>query len=260
MDYGDINGLGSLAPLPDDFNISGQTQGDILYFDGSNWVRLASVSSGQVLTAQGVGSDPAYAAIPDPDDLNITSQATGDIIYYNGANWVRLAAGTATYLLTANGAAAPTWTAPAGGGDGLSNVIFCWAGIELQSTTYGIRVATTSPVGAGSTGSLLLVTSSTGYQTFLNFKFKKISSISTVTIQSRIYSTAGEAYVPTIQVNIGGQTNTVTRSSATPGWATSSNITVSGLSNGTTYDGIVQFKSGTSNGAVLCSAVTLIAS
>lgn len=42
--------------------ISGQTQGDLLYFDGSTWERLAAGSSGTVLTSSGVGSDPAWVA------------------------------------------------------------------------------------------------------------------------------------------------------------------------------------------------------
>ena len=40
---------------------SGGSTGDLLYWNGSNWVRLPAVATGQLLTSQGVGTAPAYA-------------------------------------------------------------------------------------------------------------------------------------------------------------------------------------------------------
>lgn len=40
---------------------SGGSTGDLLYWNGSNWLRLPAVSSGQLLTSRGVGTAPAYA-------------------------------------------------------------------------------------------------------------------------------------------------------------------------------------------------------
>lgn len=40
---------------------SGGLTGDLLYWNGSNWLRLPAVSSGQLLTSQGVGVAPAYS-------------------------------------------------------------------------------------------------------------------------------------------------------------------------------------------------------
>ncbi len=40
---------------------SGGSTGDLLYWNGSNWVRLPAVSAGQVLLSQGTGAAPAYA-------------------------------------------------------------------------------------------------------------------------------------------------------------------------------------------------------
>ena len=54
--YGDIDGQGFITPLPADFAISGQTQGDVLFFNGTNWVRLPSVAAGSAIISQGVGA------------------------------------------------------------------------------------------------------------------------------------------------------------------------------------------------------------
>ena len=40
---------------------AGGAVGDLLYWNGSNWVRLPAVAAGQLLTSQGVGTVPAYA-------------------------------------------------------------------------------------------------------------------------------------------------------------------------------------------------------
>ena len=41
---------------------AGGAAGDLLYWNGSNWVRLPAVAAGQLLISQGVGTAPAYAA------------------------------------------------------------------------------------------------------------------------------------------------------------------------------------------------------
>jgi hypothetical protein len=45
-----------------DLDISGQQKGSILYFNGTNWVVLSPGTDGYVLTAHGVGVDPAWNA------------------------------------------------------------------------------------------------------------------------------------------------------------------------------------------------------
>lgn len=40
---------------------AGGAVGDLLYWNGSNWVRLPAVAAGQLLTSQGVGVAPSYA-------------------------------------------------------------------------------------------------------------------------------------------------------------------------------------------------------
>lgn len=61
---------GSCQPLPSGdtldaqatgLSIPGQAQGDVLYFDGTNWVRLAPGTSGQLLKTNGAAANPQWA-------------------------------------------------------------------------------------------------------------------------------------------------------------------------------------------------------
>lgn len=174
MDYGDITGLGTLLPLPSDFSISGQAQGDILYFDGTNWVRLPPGTAGQRLETQGAGADPTWeneqsnltgdvtsvglttttvtnanltgdvtsvgnaATIPS-DTITVAMLADGtdgELITWDAAGGAAtVAVGTAGDVLTSGGVGvAPTFVTPAGG-EGLSNVIFSWRGRDDKATT-----------------------------------------------------------------------------------------------------------------------------
>ena len=101
----------SSPAIATDLNISGQTQGDIIYFNGTNWVRLPAGTNGQFLRTNGVGFNPSWDTSPSvATDLNISGQAQGDVLYYNGTNWVRLPAGTSGQFLKTNGAAVnPSW-------------------------------------------------------------------------------------------------------------------------------------------------------
>ena len=141
-----------------------------------------------------------------------------------------------------------------------SNVIFAWSGIETASgNDYGVYMGTTMlPANLNGICEQLLLGNDTGTaRTLLMFQFTKISGISTVTIHGRIFrSSSGTG---TLTVDIGGQSNTVTTTSTSPAWVTTSDIDVSGLSDGT-YDGVIKLHNTTNGNTVACSAVTLIAS
>ena len=62
---GDVTLANTGATTVTDLTISGEAQGDILYFNGSNWVRLAAGTSGDFLKTQGSGANPTWASIPD---------------------------------------------------------------------------------------------------------------------------------------------------------------------------------------------------
>lgn len=49
--------------LPKDLNLTGQTQGSVTYFDGSNWVVLNPSTDGYVLTTHDVSENPTWKAL-----------------------------------------------------------------------------------------------------------------------------------------------------------------------------------------------------
>jgi len=96
--------------------------GDILTYNGTDYIRLAKGTAEQVLkmnsgaTAVEWGTDAGGIAIPG-------SSVAGDTLYHNGTIYTRLAKGTASQVLTMNsGATAPEWAAAAAGGvDGITS-------------------------------------------------------------------------------------------------------------------------------------------
>jgi len=134
--------------------------GDVIYYDGTNYVRLAKGSNGEVLTlASGV---PSWAADStnvggtsvggdltgtvsnasiaanaiDGTHIALGSDAAGDVMYYNGTNYVRLAKGTAGQVLTINsGATAPEWAADS------TNVGATSVGGDVTGTVANIQIA-----------------------------------------------------------------------------------------------------------------------
>lgn len=147
----------------------------------------------------------------------------------------------------------------------LSNVIFTWSGTELYSdTNYGavIDQDITPDLGAGEGGALVLAVKGTTYRTMLNFRFKKIAGVDDVTIHARLWQHAsGVDLEAVLNVDIGGQNAEVKGANNTsPAWVTAADIDVSGLTDGTVYDGIVQLKNEDGDTFAYCSAVTLIGS
>lgn len=57
--------------------IASQAQGDVLYFNGTNWVRLAPGTSGQLLQTSGAAANPSWANAPIP--VTSVAEASGDI-------------------------------------------------------------------------------------------------------------------------------------------------------------------------------------
>lgn len=55
---------------------SGQTQGDVLYFNGTAWARLPAASAaGMVLASGGAGANPSWATLDDPNPATNTPPA-----------------------------------------------------------------------------------------------------------------------------------------------------------------------------------------
>ena len=130
-------------------------QGDVLFYGGTDYERLAAGTSGQFLKSQGAGADPIWGTVStDPTmggdisgtasnaqivanavtsneiannavtgaKIAMTSDAQGDVLFYGGTDYERLAAGTSGYFLKTLGSGAdPAWAevpagAPTGGG------------------------------------------------------------------------------------------------------------------------------------------------
>ena len=130
-------------------------QGDVLFYGGTDYERLAAGTSGQFLKTQGAGADPVWGTVStDPTmggdisgtasnaqivanavtsneiannavtgaKIAMTSDAQGDVLFYGGTDYERLAAGTSGYFLKTLGSGAdPAWAevpagAPTGGG------------------------------------------------------------------------------------------------------------------------------------------------
>ncbi len=149
----------------------------------------------------------------------------------------------------------------------LSNVVFSWSATESYAAADTGFIAGTSVNPDIQTVTLtnsFLGNNTVSYATMLNFRLKKISSISTITIEARIWSSdAAVGREAVCQVDIGGKSNTVTRGAGSAGWATSSDIdleSATALSNGTTYDGVIQLKNNLAGIDAYISAITLIAS
>lgn len=147
-----------------------------------------------------------------------------------------------------------TWSA----NTGLSNVLFCHVGCELQATTKGkFDGSSLTPTTGGAYE--FWGTNSSSYETVIpSFKFTKIANISTVTIHARIWTSDGSN--SSVQVSIGGQlgnSNNVTATSPTE--ITPFTVDVSGLSNGTAYEVLIQLKNN-GGGQVYLSSITGIGS
>jgi len=135
--------------------------GDVMYYNGTNYIRLAKGSNGEVLTlasgvpswaadstnvgATSVGGDVTgtvaniqiAANAVDGTHIALGSDAAGDVMYYNGTNYIRLAKGTATQVLTMNsGATAPEWAADS------TNVTGTSVGGDLSGTVGNAQIAT----------------------------------------------------------------------------------------------------------------------
>lgn len=181
---------------------------------------------------------------------DLSTQNQGDLYYDNGSTnaFVRLTPGTAGQVLTTGGAAAnPSWSTLAA----TSNVIFSYGfGGDFASNDYGF-VVTPSSAQPDATEALrqpLWINDTATYRTMIRSQFSKISTIDTVRFYAYVSHSDNDAgaggVTCDIQLNVGGQTGSVSSSKGLNGtreWINGT-VDVSGLSNGTFYDVEIQLR------------------
>jgi len=90
-----------------------EAQGDILYYNGSNWINLSAGTSGYFLQTRGAGNDPVWASGAGESthtldsalhtDVAAVSEAQGQIWHYDGSQWDALTLGTDGQQLKSTG-------------------------------------------------------------------------------------------------------------------------------------------------------------
>ncbi len=69
-----------------DISLASEAQGDVMYFDSTDWVRLAAGTSGQFLQTQGAAANPVWAVVSDKlvrVDTGVLEVATAGVEYYS---------------------------------------------------------------------------------------------------------------------------------------------------------------------------------
>lgn len=100
---GDLSGTYP-NPTVVDLTISGEAQGSILYFNGTNWVQLSPGTSGEFLQTQGAGANPQWASVlPDATiaeaTADTTTTSTTDVL----VSGMTLTPAAGTYLVSFTG-------------------------------------------------------------------------------------------------------------------------------------------------------------
>lgn len=199
---GDVTGTGTgsfAATIADnsvdgtDIALGSDAQGDVMYYNGTDWVRLAAGTSGQFLQTQGAGANPLWAAsagsgtvtsvaqtftgglisvagspITTSGTLALTIAGTsGGIPYFSSAaGWASSAALAANALVIGGGAGAAPATTATGTGvlTALGNTANAAGGVATVDGTKTLTNTTFDTAGTGNSFSIngVAATANTG--------------------------------------------------------------------------------------------------
>lgn len=133
----------------------GSTQGAILYRSATAWTTLAPGTSGFVLTTQGAGANPSWAAQSAASSAALDAafgSTQGSILYRNATTWTTLAPGAnGQFFQTLGASANPAWAAVTQLSSANLDSLFgaTVGGVLIRSTTGW------SNLGAGTSGYFL---------------------------------------------------------------------------------------------------------
>jgi len=180
----------------------------------------------------------------------------GELITWDGSGVIdTVAAGNVGDVLTSAGAGdVPTFQAPSGGGG--SSLVYSYTGLDLNSSWSG---ESRNPPNS-STDTVLNTMCTVGKITTAYFKYKKEASVSTLTCYTRAWYASAEGTYE-MKYTVGGQTHaSLTGTNTSPAWMPTRTIDVSGLSDGTVYDGTVYMGPTNSSIHVFCLSIAIFGS
>jgi hypothetical protein len=135
-------------------------QGDVLYFNGTNYVRLPAGTSGNFLKTLGAGANPAWAAVPGGGDVLAANNGT-EFTAASFATNLALVRTVKKQPFTSSGTYTPStgmlfciiecWGGGGGGGGASGAVSQFYIGAGGGTGGYSRLVATAAMIGASKT-------------------------------------------------------------------------------------------------------------
>ena len=158
------DGAASIAPNSvngSDIALGSDTKGDIMYYDGTNWVRLPAGTSGQVLQTNGSGSAPTWVT-----PSSGSSSTTKAVIEYS--NYTVQSGVTA---VIDKAASSITFTLPAAATAGSGFVLYFYSAYSTFSiSTSGIIYNSNGTTGSTVSGLYSAILVSDGVNTWYQVK------------------------------------------------------------------------------------------
>jgi hypothetical protein len=106
---GDVSITAAGVSTVTDLTITSEAQGDIIYRNATNWVRLAAGTNGHYLKTQGSGANPTWAAVSASGGLTEVRAFVADNLYQDdGVAYIPIAASWTMATVYAQVLTAPT--------------------------------------------------------------------------------------------------------------------------------------------------------